>query len=203
MKTRKQIKEANKKFFNLWAKTYDWGISKFWLYSLQKKAVSYLKLKNNLKILDVGCGTGDSLVLLNRLNPNIDLYGLDISEEMLKKARKKLNEKGVLKLGDVENTSFKSNFFDFVITTEAFHHFPNPDLALKEIYRVLKKNGKLVLTDITFKSKLIKRLFKFLEPGHVKIYTGKEFEELLTKNKFKLIKQEKIGLFVILTMGQK
>jgi ubiquinone/menaquinone biosynthesis C-methylase UbiE len=203
MKTEKQIKEINRKFFDLWAVTYDWGISKPWLYSLQKKAVSYIKLKKDLHILDIGCGTGDSLVLLNKLNKNLHLYGLDISEKMLKRADKKLKEKAILKLGDVEKLPFKDNLFDYVITTEAFHHFPNPDLALKDIFRVLKKNGKLILTDITFKSNFIKRLFKLLEPGHVKIYTKEEFKELFARNKFKLIKQEKIGLFVILNIVEK
>ncbi|MEK6831043.1 MAG: methyltransferase domain-containing protein [Nanoarchaeota archaeon] len=203
MKTKEQIKETNRKFFDLWARTYDWGISKPWLYSLQKKTVSYLKLKNKLRILDIGCGTGDSLVLLNKLNPNLNLYGLDISGKMLEKANKKLKEKAILKLGEVEKIPFKRNSFDYIITTEAFHHFPNPESALKEIYRVLKKKGKLILTDITFKSKLIKRIFKFLEPGHVKIYTEEEFKELFNKNKLKIIEQKRIGLFVVLTIGQK
>ena len=203
MKIEEQIKETNRKFFDFWAVTYDWSILKPWLYSLQKKAVSSIKLKNNLHILDLGCGTGDSLLLLYHLNKNLNLYGLDISEKMLKRANKKLKEKAILRQGEAGKIPFRDNLFDYVITTEAFHHFPNPNLALKEIFRILKKGGKLILTDITFKSSIIKSLFKFLEPGHVKIYTKEEFKDLFAKNKFKVIKQEKIGLFVILNMVKK
>ena len=198
-----KVKEINKKFFNLWAITYDWSLLKPWLYSLQKKATSNINLRNNLNILDVGCGTGDSLILLSKFKFKLNLYGLDLSEKMIKRARKKLNGKAILKIGDVENLPFKANSFDYVLNTEAFHHFPNPDKAVKEIYRILKKEGKLILADITFESLFIKRIFKLLEPGHVKIYTKKEFNDLFVKNKFKVLKQKKVGLFVILNIVKK
>jgi len=202
MNRKDNIITTNRKFFDLWGLVYDWFLLKPWLYSLQKKTVNLIKLKQNSFILDVGCGTGDSLALLSEKN-HYNLYGVDLSNVMLRKAEEKLKNKAIFKLGDAENLFFKNNFFDCVLSTEAFHHFPDPDLALKEIFRVLKINGKIIITDITFKSRFIKRLFKILEPGHVKIYTKEEFMELFKNNGFKITRQEKIGLFSVSTIGEK
>lgn len=63
---KENITEQNKKFFNLWADLYDYSIPiKPWLYYIQKKVINHLQLNNKLKILDVGCGTGDSLNYLS------------------------------------------------------------------------------------------------------------------------------------------
>ena len=199
-----EIKEINRKFFDFWAKFYDYSFFiKPWLLHIQKKTVNEIKIKDNIKILDVGCGTGDSLVYLFKHNKNLKLYGLDISENMLKIAKKKLGNKAILKFGDVEKIPFKSNEFDYVINTEAFHHFPNSNLAIKEMSRVLKKSGKLIIADINFYYNFIHWLFKKIEPGHVKIYNEKEFQYLFKQNKLKIMKQKRVGLFVILTIGQK
>ena len=199
-----EIKEINKRFFDLWARFYDYSFFvKPWLLYIQKKTVVEIKLKDNIKILDVGCGTGDSLIYLYNKNQKLKLFGIDISKNMLKIARKKLGNKAILKFSDVEKIQFENNFFDYVINTEAFHHFPNPNKAIKEMSRVLKKKGKLIITDINFYSNFIHWLFKKIEPGHVKIYNEKEFQKAFEKNKLKVIKQKRIGLFAILTLGEK
>ena len=197
-----EIKEINRRFFDLWARFYDYSFFvKPWLLYIQKKTVVEIKLKDNIKILDVGCGTGDSLIYLYNKNQKLKLFGIDISKNMLKIARKKLGNKAILKFSDVEKIQFENNFFDYVINTEAFHHFPNPNKAIKEMSRVLKKKGKLIITDINFYSNFIHWLFKKIEPGHVKIYNEKEFQKAFEKNKLKVIKQKRIGLFAILTLG--
>ncbi len=71
------------------------------------------------------------------------------------------------------------------------------------MYRVLKSDGKLYLADLNFFSKTIHWLFKKLEPGHVKIYGKKEFEDLFSKAGFKVVEQKRVYLFVILTVGEK
>ena len=199
----KNIKKQNITFFDHWANLYDYSIPiKPWLVYIQKKAVDNIKLDNNIKILDIGCGTGDSLFYVSKLS-NSKLFGVDISRNMLKIAKKKLWNKAILKLGDVENLPYINNTFDYVLNTEAFHHFPNPNLALKEIHRVLRKGGKLILTDINFNCSIPHKLFKILEPGHVKIYNRKEFYNLFVRAGFKVLKQERVGLFAILTIGRK
>ncbi len=197
-----KIKNVNKKFFNFWAYSYDYFILKPWLLYVQKKVVSYINLRVNIKILDVGCGTGDTLVIISKLS-TAKLYGLDISKNMLLRARKKLGRKAKLILGDVEKIPFEDNYFDYVLNTEAFHHFPNPNKSLKEINRVLKKDGKFILADLNFYSDFIHWLFKKIEPGHVKIYGENEFKELFIKNYLEIIDQKRLGIFAILTIGKK
>ncbi len=196
------LDRENKAFFDLWASFYDVTLIKPYLLFIQKKIAKYIDLKNNPKVLDVGCGTGDALVFLSKTG-HPSLFGLDISEKMLEKANRKMRGKAILKTGSVEKIPFSSNSFDYVLSTEAFHHFPNPDKAVKEMKRVLKKNGKLIIADINFYFKFIHWLFKKIEPGHVKIYNESEFKSLFNKNNIKILNQRRIGLFVIATIGKK
>ncbi len=109
----------------------------------------------------------------------------------------------MLKLAPVEKIPFASNTFDVVATTESFHHFPSPDKAVKEMFRVLKKNGSFCIADVNFYLGFIHWLFKKLEPGHVKIYSAEEFHKMFEKAGLKVIEQKRIGWFVILTVGLK
>ena len=78
------IKKQNINFFDSLAKLYDYSFPiKPWLSYIQKKAISYIDLNNNPKILDIGCGTGDSLFYISKLN-KAKLFGVDISKNMLK-----------------------------------------------------------------------------------------------------------------------
>ena len=200
----KKVKEKNKKFFDFWASFYDcnWTLIKPWLFYIQKRIINNLNIRNDAKLLDIGCGTGDALFLISK-KTSAKLYGVDISEKMIEKAIKKLREKAILKLSDAENLPFNDNTFDYVLSTEAFHHFPNPNKTLKEINRVLKKNGEFMLADVNFYSDFIHWLFKKVEPGHVKIYSKDEFKELFINNSFKIIAQKRLGIFAILTIGKK
>lgn len=195
-------KEENIKFFNIWSYFYNFDPISIWLLYTQRKVLKQVNFNKEAAILDVGCGTGRELKFLSKKGLE-NLYGIDLSSLMIKKAEKLLKNKAILKAASVEKIPFNSDKFDFVINTEGFHHFPNPDLALKEMFRVLKKDGKLIISDINFYFDFVHWLFKKLEPGHVKIYSKKEFTKLFIKHKFKLIKQEKIGLFVILNIAKK
>lgn len=196
------IEIQNIKFFNLWAKFYDYGPVSWWLQWMQKKALNQAAVNPKAKIIDIGCGTGKGLELLKQKGFT-KLYGADISPEMLKKANQRLKQTAVLKQASVEKLPFKNNTFDIATNTEAFHHFPNPEKAIKEIHRALKQGGLFYLADINFYSKTIHWLFKKLEPGHVKIYSKKEFTQLFKQAGFEIIEQKRISLFAILTVGKK
>ena len=122
---------------------------------------------------------------------------------MINIAGRKLKGKAVLLPISIENTDFKGNTFDCIICTEAFHHFTNPEKALKEICRILKRKGILVIADISIYSGFIHKLFKILEPGHIKLYTKEEFKELFMKNNLHVLNQERIGLFAVATTAMK
>lgn len=198
----RKIENANKRFFDAWAYLYDVTPLKPWLQYIQKRIANSLPLHNNQKILDVGCGTGDALWYLSR-KTNAHLYGIDISENMLSKARKRLGGKATLALKNIEDTGFKGNTFDIIISTEAFHHFPDPGNAVQEMHRILKKNGELIIADVNFHSNAIHKLFRILEPGNVKLYSKEEFKRLFENNKFLVLEQKRIGWFAIVTTGRK
>lgn len=99
---------------------------------------------NPQKLLDIGCGTGETLVFLKKTYPNLDLYGVDNSAEAIRyaKARKLKN----ICLGDVTHIPFPNASFDIVLLLDVLEHVKNDLTALKEIKRVLKPNGQLFLT---------------------------------------------------------
>lgn len=195
-------KEANIRFFNLLSRTYDYGPIGFWCSRMQRKVLENVPVNNKSSVLDVGCGTGKALRYLAKKGVR-KLTGMDLSPGMIKQARKKLGKKAVLKVGSVDKIPFKVNSFDFVLNTEAFHHFPDPQKSVNEMKRVLKKGRSLYLADFSFSSNIIRWLFKALEPGHVKIYSSDEFHHLFHNAGLEILLQKRIGFFVLLTVGRK
>ena len=92
------------------------------------------------RILDNGCGTG---LLFEKLEPG-QVVGLDISSEMLKYAAKHSDR---LILGNSQKLPLKDSTFDVVFCRSLLHHLPEPELAVKEIYRVLRSQGQAVFAD--------------------------------------------------------
>lgn len=134
------------------------------------------------RVLDLGCGTG---VLLQRVIgkfPDCTAEGLDLSEEMLNVARERLGTSAGLTTGDAENMPYRDGEFDLVMCTESFHHFPQPEKALQEIYRVLRFGGCFVLCDAWFPTPLRQAMNVFLpfsKSGDVRIYSERELTGLI------------------------
>lgn len=133
--------------------------------SLKRKAKSILTeldLKTDDKILEVGCGNGYYLSIINQLgkfynvgleyDPNAlfnaerNFTNLGIKYRRLNKWEDNLKRGAYLIEGDVNKMPFKDNFFDKVIMSEVAEHLPDDLKGLKEVYRCLKKDGVLVLT---------------------------------------------------------
>lgn len=99
------------------------------------------------KILEVGVGTGRNIKFYSN---DMDITAIDFSRRMLSKAKamaKKLDKNPELVEMDVQHMSFPDDTFDFVFTTFVFCSVPEPMLGLKEIKRVLKPGGKLVMLE--------------------------------------------------------
>lgn len=105
--------------------------------------------KPNYNVLDLSCGTG--LYLEKQINyfdeVNIRWNGLDLSDEMLKKAKEKVSNVQFTK-AKAENMPYHSNAFDYISNNYAFHHYDNKEQALDEVYRVLKEGGIYKLHNI-------------------------------------------------------
>lgn len=99
------------------------------------------------RILEVGVGTGISLPLYA---PHLRIFGTDISEAMLEKAKKRVGEFGLknvegLAVMDAENLEFPDDSFDVVMAQYVVTAVPNPEKALDEFARVLRPGGELII----------------------------------------------------------
>lgn len=127
-----------------WSKTYDKTPNL--LIEIENTAVK--NILNKIPIgsaLDVACGTGRYARILKDLG--FDVTGMDMSIDMLKKA--KLNNPDInFILGDIEKIKFDNNSFNLVISALALAHLKKLDDAIKEITRITKINGRIILSDI-------------------------------------------------------
>lgn len=137
----------------LFGENFHPGEEKLTLYLGEK-----LGLKEDSKVLDVACGAGVSAVSLAK-RFGCSVTGIDLSEKNLDKARKKaslegLNNKIEFVKSDAERLQFDHETFDAVICECALCTFPDKQTAVKEMHRVLKKGGKLGITDVTIENEL-------------------------------------------------
>jgi ubiquinone/menaquinone biosynthesis C-methylase UbiE len=122
------------------------------------------------KVLEVGVGTGKNLPYYPS---GRDITALDISPKMLERARQRARKPGVdveLVEGDAQRLPFEDNSFDSVVTTFVFCSVPDPVQGLRELHRVLKSGGQLIMLEhvLSHKSvlRILMRWFDFL-PYHL------------------------------------
>ena len=188
-----KTKEKSKNYFNKTANNYHQDHDGVFVKPMYENLLKLVMEETPNTMLDLGCGTG---YLIKEIKKQLDCKacGLDISEEMLKEAKKNISDCDY-KLGDSENIPWEDNSFDLVLCSASFHHYPHPEKVLDEIKRVLKTNGVLILGDPTMPIVLrqIFNLFiKYSESGDYRIYDKNEMNELLNMSGFKLIEYKKI-----------
>jgi ubiquinone/menaquinone biosynthesis C-methylase UbiE len=152
-------------------------------------------------ILDVGCGDGRVLEILCKEGRK--LSGIDISPEMIKQAEQRLADKARLVVGDSEFLPWPDGEFDAVICAASFHHYPAPMAVLKEMLRVLKPGGLLLIAELYFPN-LIRVLANAVVPllkfGVYHFYSRSQMERLfqmavLQESEYRRVK----GFFLLYT----
>lgn len=189
-------KKLSEKTFNMQAETYDTDKNGKHARNLYQHIIDELSTVRFSSVLDVGCGTGEVLYIIKNLYPTISLYGIDISQEMLKQAEEKGLYKVNLLLGDAENLPFENEKFDLLVCTDSFHHYPNPQKAINEFYRVLENDGYLLLADFwkPFPIRQVMNLFlPFSNEGDVKIYSKKEILTFLKNARFQDVQYKRVN----------
>lgn len=154
--------------FNNIAHSYDFlnhslsfGVDRFW----RRAAINKLKPYGPQEILDVATGTGDFAILTARKLKPSRLVGVDISEGMIEVGRKKVEKRGLdkiitLQTDDCMHLSFPDESFDAVTVAYGVRNFENLDQGLREMHRVLRKGGHLVIIELTVPAKFpMKQLF--------------------------------------------
>lgn len=162
-------KQQVSEMFNRIAFTYDFlnhflsaGIDRHW----RKHAVNILSASHPKIILDVASGTADFALAAMKLNPK-KITGIDLSEKMLDIGRKKIQKHNLQHIiglieGDCEALPFSDNNFDAITVGFGVRNFMNPLKGLKEMNRVLKPGGKIVVLEFSKPENfLVSKLFTF------------------------------------------
>jgi SAM-dependent methyltransferase len=160
----------------------------------QQMAIKNLDVKKGQKIIDVACGVGKSLPILSKkVGIDGEVVGIDITRGMIDESRKRTKQlkNVILKKCGVDKIPFKAGSFDGVICTNAFHHFYKPVTMLREIKRIMKKGGKIVIIDMsrdTKKAIALDTKLRDKEKGHHKFFSSKEIYGLFKRVGFYKIK---------------
>jgi ubiquinone/menaquinone biosynthesis C-methylase UbiE len=195
------------KQFNKWSKNYDRKL--YWPFYFSNKAIlQSIVINKDASVLDVGCGTGILLQQLFDMNNNLKLYGIDISPEMVKMAKKKLNPSICIKVSSVNQIPHNDNTFNFITCSTSFHHYSEPQKALMEMYRVLKNEGKLIVLDPftngLLRLKICAILNVIFKENDTCLFTKEEMRKMFVKAGFSTITQKTyIVYYKLLTIGRK
>ena len=176
----------------------------YWHANRFAKIISKIKINENTKILDIGCGPG---TLLAKIKPVYKLaVGIDFDEKQISFARKKFNNRKNIKwiYGDVTKLNIK-NKFDYIICSELIEHIEpsKADKLMTSINHLLSQDGKLILTTPNYRSLwpmtewFVNRLGKVdYSKQHINKLNIESAKRVLKKNGFKI---EKLETFYIIS----
>ncbi|MFC7057489.1 methyltransferase domain-containing protein [Halovenus salina] len=132
-------------FYRYLSQVYDRINPFIWNEAMRDEAIEMLDIQPNDSVLDVGCGTGFATEGL--IQQTDEVYGLDQSPHQLEKAYQKFGKRGPVRfhLGDAERLPFADDRFDIVWSSGSIEYWPNPVTALRELRRVGKPGGKVLV----------------------------------------------------------
>ena len=132
-------------FFDAWSLVYDlpW-VQRSTYRPIHDAVVEALGRPRRARILDLGCGTGQLPARLADELPDARIAGCDFSAGMLRRAAARCPGAQFVQ-GDAGQLPFADGVFDAIVSTEAFHWFPDPARALAECLRILRPGGHLLL----------------------------------------------------------
>ncbi len=197
-----------RKYYNRWAESYETGIRlRFWFWRLLRKTWRRILLEDGALVYDMGCGTGNLLLHIHEEYPKAVLYGTDVSEGMLEKARDKfrsIDDMTVsLKIADMNDLfPWDDGMFDYAVSTFCFHYAKDPVKTLKEMFRILKPGGTLYLADLCYLpgiNNLVDKVYpRVLEwEGHIEFLGRSRLRRAMEEAGFVKTIQSRISLFAV------
>lgn len=202
------LKHQAKQEFASWSRSYDRSILQWLLFDPSHKMIlEHLgNVEREVHILDIGCGTGKLAHRLVTHHREARVFGIDLSESMIRAGQHRIatQERIHLSVADSEHLPFADSTFDYVTCSNSFHHYPNQEAALRQMFRVLKSGGRLFLTD-GYRDSLLGWLIydvfvTKLEGGHVYHMPAEEFRRGFAEVGFTDVRQRIVrfpGPFVL------
>lgn len=155
--SRHAVKHRARSQFDGWARTYDRSIVQHLLFQPSYRMFMeelYAWRRDDPRpfdLLDIGCGTGTWVAMVAASSLNAErLVGLDYSASMCQVAHGKaaaIEDAPVFVNGDAEHLPFADASFDVLTCSNSFHHYPHQEAAIREMRRVLRPGGRLMLID--------------------------------------------------------
>ncbi|MCF6409365.1 class I SAM-dependent methyltransferase [Pseudalkalibacillus salsuginis] len=182
----------NKIIYKAWSPVYESIFNTGRFRTARLKIFKDALFPDGATVLFTGIGTGADLAYID--HGNLEITAVDYSKDMLKKAKAKYNDTSIRFLEmDAQHLSFEDASFDFVVASLILSVVPNPDACFKEMERVLKEDGQLIIFDkftpgkgkLSFRKRLIRPVISVLGTD-----IGIDFEELYRKNNHSMTKME-------------
>ncbi len=194
--------ETIKNLFNNLAKRYDFFnrvISLGMQTRVKKKSLKLLNIEDGSNVLDICTGTGDLAFFINKINPNLNITGIDFSEKMLEIARNKQKDyQNNMKffLADGRELPFEDDTFDIVTIGFGLRNIENYERVISEIHRVLKPKGQILNLDFSCDKSFANSVFDLLT-SILTSFTSKKnsFRYLISSKKEFLSSTDLINLF--------
>lgn len=151
--------------------------------------LDFLPVKNGMKILDLGTGSGYLAFAVSKRYPDVSVVGLDIVEQALANNRVKAEKENIGNLSFVTygglEFPFADNEFDMVISRYALHHFPKIQTSISEVSRILKDDGFFFVSDPTPNEndteRFVDAYMQLKKDGHIQFYTVDEWKSICEK----------------------
>lgn len=169
--------------YDAWARIYDL----FWARYVNKTLPVLQRAANvqsGERVLDLACGTGEFERRLLMQRPGAQVVGVDLAPAMVERARAKLvGQSGVrFEQADVHDLPFEEDGFDVAVCANTFHYFTHPDQVLREVRRVLRQNGRLLILDWCrdfWTCRVMDMVLRLVDPAYEQCYTLDEMRALL------------------------
>lgn len=182
--------DTNKKFWERYAKLYKYVIeetNRKMYKNICSEIITNLNKKQN--VLELACGSGQ---ITKRIVDKVNfLTATDFSPNMVKETSKRVNAKNVtFDVCDATKINYEDNSFDVVIISNALHIMPSPEKALKEIKRILKKDGIVIAPTFVYEGKINTPLLYMAEKLGHKVFhkwDSKMYSDFVKENGFKVI----------------
>ncbi len=155
-------------FYHHLSRIYDtWIRDLFWTEEMRTEGLGMAGLEAGMRVLDVGCGTGFLTEGILQLTPQV--WGLDITWDQLRRARPKFPVP--LVRGDSEHLPYREGTFDAAVSAGSIEYWPDPVAAIREMRRVVKPGGVVMVGGPTKPRDL---LYRILANQMMLFYDGDE-----------------------------